>query len=376
MLSHCKILDFTMLLPGPFATMHLADLGADVIKVEPLDRLDLMRQHKPQGHEALNRNKRSLGLNLRNENARKVILDLVPQYDIVIEQFRPGVMKRLGLDYDSLCKINPNIIYVSLTGFGQDGPLAQKAGHDINFAALSGISSFTGSKEHGPGDTGLQWADIGGGTMYLLLGLLSAIIHRQKTGKGQYVDVSMLEGSLSNALIAAADFLVAKKIASPQSDLLNGGTFYGHYKTSDGRYLAVGSLEPKFLKLLADGLDCPQILETSDNQKIRTLIEKRVASHSLQHWIGVFDHLDACVDGVLNMEEVLNSRHVKDRQIIVDIPDNQGATQQQVGHPVRYSAFEPSYHRIGGIAGSHTREILKELDYNEEQILELLGSDS
>ena len=202
-LTNLKILDFSTLLPGPYATMMLADLGADIIRVEAPNRIDLVRMMPPFDagvsgqHAVLNRSKRNLSLDLKNPEAVKIIKALVKDYDIVIEQFRPSVMDRLGVGYEALRKINPNLIFCSLTGYGQTGDYKDRAGHDINYLALSGLLSYTGRKGETPPPLPMQVADIGAGSLHLIIGLLSAVIRRMTTGEGARVDISMLDGSLA-----------------------------------------------------------------------------------------------------------------------------------------------------------------------------------
>ncbi|MFQ5421479.1 MAG: CaiB/BaiF CoA transferase family protein, partial [Anaerolineae bacterium] len=197
LLSSLKILDFTTLLPGPFATMMLADLGADVVRVEAPHRADMVRLMPPfdgdisAWHGVLNRNKRSLALDLKQPGAADIIKRLAQTYDIVVEQFRPGVMDRLGIGYDALKAANPRLIYVAITGYGQTGPLKDRAGHDNNYLALSGVMSHSGRRGQGPPPLGVQIADVGGGSLGAMVGLLTAVIHRHVTGEGQQVDISM-----------------------------------------------------------------------------------------------------------------------------------------------------------------------------------------
>jgi crotonobetainyl-CoA:carnitine CoA-transferase CaiB-like acyl-CoA transferase len=198
-LASLKVLDFSTLLPGPFASLLLADMGAEVLRIESPTRPDLLRNLPPHdhgmstGHAYLNRNKRSLALDLKQPQAVEVVKRLVAEYDIVLEQFRPGVMDRLGIGYDALKAINPRLIYVAITGYGQTGPLRERAGHDINYLALSGVASYTGRQGDGPLPLGVQVADVAGGSLHGVIGLLAAVVARQQTGQGQYVDVSMTD---------------------------------------------------------------------------------------------------------------------------------------------------------------------------------------
>ncbi|MAE22591.1 MAG: carnitine dehydratase, partial [Pseudomonas sp.] len=198
-LSSLKILDFSTLLPGPFASLLLADMGAEVLRVESPTRMDLIRVLPPHdggastSHAYLNRNKRSIALDLKRPEAVEVVKRLVSEYDIVLEQFRPGVMDKLGVGYAALKAINPRLIYVSITGYGQSGPYRDRAGHDINYLALAGIASYTGRRDSGPLPLGVQLADLAGGSLHGVIGLLAAVVQRQATGVGQQVDVSITD---------------------------------------------------------------------------------------------------------------------------------------------------------------------------------------
>ena len=190
-------------------------------------------------------------MNLKKPEAVDIIKRLVDEYDIIVEQFRPGVMKRLGLDYKTIFKINPRIIYCSITGYGQTGPYKDRAGHDINYLATAGVSSHSGRKKYGPILSGVQIADVAGGSLHAVTGILAAVIQRIQTGEGQYIDISMTDGSFALNSIHGADFLSGGSEPKFESTILNGGSYYDYYKTKDGRYFSVGSLEPKFfLKLL------------------------------------------------------------------------------------------------------------------------------
>ena len=202
-LTSLKVLDFSTLLPGPYASMMLADMGAEILRVESPSRLDLVRFLPPMdgdtsaSHAFLNRGKRSLALDLKKEGAVDIIKALIKEYDVVLEQFRPGVMDRLGLGYAVLSELNPSLIYCSITGYGQTGPYKSRAGHDINYLALSGVSSYSGRKGERPPPLGVQVADVAGGSHHAVMGILAAVINRQQTGKGQFVDVSMTDAAFA-----------------------------------------------------------------------------------------------------------------------------------------------------------------------------------
>lgn len=218
-LKGVRILDFTSLLPGPFATLYLADMGASVLRVTSGTRPDPIESRPPFIPETkisalwayLNRGKQSINLNLKNPRAVRIVEQLITEYDVVIEQYRPGVMAKLGLDYESLKKINPTIIYCSLTGYGQTGPLNKRAGHDINYLSLAGLLSYSGKKETGPSLMGMQIADIASGSLNSVIGLLAAVIHRKETGEGQYVDISMMDGVMAFNTVSGTTCLVDER---------------------------------------------------------------------------------------------------------------------------------------------------------------------
>ncbi len=264
-LASLKILDFSTLLPGPFASLLLADMGAQVLRVESPTRMDLVRVLPPHvdgtsaSHAYLNRNKRCIALDLKQAEAVEVVKQLVQEYDIVLEQFRPGVMDKLGVGYEALKAINPKLIYVSITGYGQTGPLRDRAGHDINYLALAGVASYTGRRETGPLPLGVQLADIGGGSLHGVMGLLAAVIHRQQTGEGQQVDVSMTDCAFSLHGMAGAGYLAAGVEPEMEGLALNGGSFYDYYRTRDGRWFSVGSLEPQFMQQFCAAIGRPEL---------------------------------------------------------------------------------------------------------------------
>ena len=264
-LSSLKILDFSTLLPGPFASLLLADMGAEVLRIESPSRVDLTRVLPPHvdgvsaSHAYLNRNKRCISLDLKSPAAVEVVKKLVSEYDIVLEQFRPGVMDKLGVGYAALKAINPQLIYVSITGYGQTGPYKDRAGHDINYLALSGVASYTGRAESGPLPLGVQVADIAGGSLHGVVGLLAAVVQRQVTGQGQQVDISMTDCAFSLNAMAGAGYLAAGEEPQMQGNALNGGSFYDYYASRDGQWFAVGSLEPQFMLQLCAAIGRPEL---------------------------------------------------------------------------------------------------------------------
>lgn len=379
-LSSLKILDFSTLLPGPFASMFLADLGADVVRVEALNRQDMVRSTPPfEGkvsavHALLNRSKRSLALDLKMPEAVDIIKRLIQIYDIVLEQFRPGVMDRLGLGYEILKTANPKLIYCALTGYGQSGPYRDRAGHDINYLALSGVASHTGRRQHGPLPLGVQVADVGGGSYNAMVGILAAVIHRRQTGEGQLVDISMYDGTLAWNAMAVAHYFATGDDPGREQMLLNGGTFYDYYRTNDGGYLSVGSLEPKFWNGFCKAIERPDLiqqglsLDAEAHDQVKVEIQKTIASRSLDEWMEIFARVDVCVEPVLNVSEVVQHPQTLAREMVVNVPRKDGATQKQVANPIKFSKCQANYRHIGSSLGEHTEEILMEVGYSKRKI--------
>lgn len=361
LLNNLKILDFSTLLPGPYATLMLADLGAEVLHVQrPSDEeLTPMDQY-------LNRSKKSIMIDLKKEGATEKIKQLVKEYDIVLEQFRPGVMNRLGLGYDDLKEINPKIIYCSITGFGQTGPYKDRPGHDINYISMAGLASHSGTKELGPANNATQIADIAGGSLHAVIGILAAVNYRNQTGEGQYIDISMTDASFALNAVAAPNYFVNDEVPMPEEEILNGGTFYGFYETKDGRYFSVGSLEPKFRKLLCDGIGRSDLFELSmsedkdDIKRFKEIVKESFLMKTFEEWLEIFQKVEACVEPVLTFDETCNHPHTQARELIVEVPDPNGGFQKQIGCPIKTSIFKPEYKHVGVKPGTHNDEYLSD----------------
>ncbi|CRM69692.1 MULTISPECIES: CaiB/BaiF CoA transferase family protein [Pseudomonas] len=382
-LASLKVLDFSTLLPGPFASLMLADMGAEVLRIESPTRPDLLRVLLPhdQGvsasHAYLNRNKRSLALDLKQPEALEIVRALVKAYDIVLEQFRPGVMERLGLGYEALKAINPKLIYVSITGYGQTGPYKDRAGHDINYLALAGVASYTGRADSGPLPLGVQLADVGGGSLHAVVGLLAAVIARQQSGVGQYLDVSMTDCSFSLNAMAGAGYLACGVEPEWESHVLNGGSFYDYYRSREGRWMAVGSLEPGFMQQLCETLGRPELAaqglspkpeqQKSLKQALKVEFEKR----SFDELCELFAGVDACVEPVLSLSEAVEHPQLKARELISQVPRGDGSTQAQLACPLKFSEGVPAPRHIGVAVGAHSDEVLAELGLSAQRISEL-----
>lgn len=379
-LASLRILDFTTLLPGPFATMFLADLGADVLRIEAPHRPDMFRTLPPfdgdvsAWHAYLNRNKRSLALDLRQPAAVEVVKQLLGKYDIVVEQFRPGVMARLGLGYADLQAVNPRLIYCSITGYGQTGPYRDRAGHDLNYLALAGILSHTGRKESGPPGLGVQGADIGG-SYAAITGLLAAVIQRQITGEGQHIDVSMFDMAVAWNGLAISAHLVGGELPDYESWLLNGGSYYDAYRTRDDHYLAIASLEPKFWLGFCQAIGRPEMialgLNPAEQATVKAAIGEVIAHKTLAEWEALFADLDVCVEPVLNVAETVLHPQTIARDLIVTVPKPDGSLQRQIGCPLKFSGSEAVYRSTGARAGEHVDEVLAEIGLADDDIAAL-----
>lgn len=378
-LAGLKILDFSTLLPGPFATLALADLGADVIRIESPTRADPVRHLAPQrhgtsaAHAYLNRNKRSLALDLKQPAGVEIVQRLVRTHDIVVEQFRPGVMARLGLGYAALRDLNPALIYCSITGYGQDGPYRDRAGHDINYLSIAGASSYSGRGE--PAPLGVQVADLAGGSLHAAVAILAALAHRHRSGAGQHLDVSMTDAAFSLNALGGAAMLAGADAPRYGSERLNGGSHYDYYATADGRHFSVGSLEPQFLHAFCDAMGRPEwvgLAQAGTPSAMATLkaaIADAFRAQPFAHWCAVFANVDCCVEPVLTLDEAARHPHFAARGMIVDVPDAAGGTHaRQIAHPVRYSATPPAYRHVGPPLGGQSRAILAELGYDDAHI--------
>ncbi len=385
LLSSLKILDFATLLPGPAATMILADLGANVLRVESATRPDLLRVLPPYVikekrysyyHAFINRCKKSITLDLKNKESLPIIEKLVKEYDIVVEQFRPGVMKRLGLGYEDLKKINPKIIYCSLTGYGQTGPLKDRAGHDINYLSLAGIMSYSGRKKQVPNTVGIQIADVGGGSYNTVVGILAAVVNRMVTGKGQYIDVSMFDCLFPYQGIASSREFTDEDSITYENDRLNGGSLYDYYETSDGRYISFGGIEPQFFNNFCDVIGLPELKargidQTGCVEESKKKVSERIKSQTREYWVKKFEGIDVCLEPVLTFAEAIESEHVKSRELIVEVPGPDGIKVRQPAMPIKFSDYSPDYSQCGCALGEHNVEIMKSIGYTDSQIAEI-----
>lgn len=328
LLDDLKILDFTTLLPGPYATWQLAEMGAKVKKISAPNRVDLvleMDPKSPNGVSAnaawMNNSKEEIFLDLKSKEGYEEVLRLIKEegYNCIIEQFRPGTMAKFGLSYEDVKEFAPHMVYCSLSGYGQNGPYKDKAGHDINYLGLSGIMSFSGRKEEGPALYGTQIGDIAS-SLNAVIGILAAHNKRKETGQGLFVDVGILDSLIPLNSMLGAGAMLDKNNPGRQCHWLNGSGIYDFYETKDGRYLSIGSVEPKFftnlLKTLGheDWLDEGVTIESAGEYKEQ--IRNDIKEKTFDEWVEIFNQTDACVEPVLSVTEaLLESQNTKEREL-------------------------------------------------------------
>lgn len=382
-LSSLKVLDFSTLLPGPFGTMILADLGAEVLRIESPTRPDMVRILPPMvdgvsaAHAYLNRSKRSLAVDLKKPEGVELVKKLVAQYDIVVEQFRPGVMDKLGLSYEALKEVNPQLIYCSITGYGQTGPYRDRAGHDMNYLGIAGVLGYNGRRASGPAPISVQVADVAGGSHHAVMGILAAVIHRSNSGEGQRLDISMTDAAFSMHALTAPGALQGAEQPEMERTQLNGGSFYDCYETADGRYLSVGGLEPQFGMAFCQAIGRPQlaarllITEPQQLAEVKAEIGEAIKGRTLAEWQQLFANIDACVEPVLSFAEACEHPQMKAREMLVEVSSEGGNSHQQLASPFKFSVTQPSYRHAGVSLGRHTSEVLKELGLDEAAITAL-----
>ena len=319
-LNGIKVLEFSGIGPGPYCGMLLADLGADVIRLSRLNEKGMYNKF-----DIHNRSKRTIVADLKNPKAIKEIKKLIKEMDVLFEGFRPGVMEKLGLGPESCFKLNKSLVYGRMTGWGQDGPMSNQAGHDINYISLSGALNAIGDKNSNPSIPLNLIGDYGGGGMMLAMGILAGVISSSKTGKGQVIDSAMIDGSLS--LMSFFYSLKAMGIWKDKrkSNLLDGAAhFYDTYECSDNKYIAVGSIESQFYKILLDKLELtdPRFKNQMDQsmwEELKEIIATKIKSQSRDHWVEIFSDTDGCVTPVLNMDEAQEHKHNISRESFVNL---------------------------------------------------------
>ena len=389
-LEEIRVMDMTRFAPGPFCTWILADWGAEVIKIEEPGgsrraREERAAQGAPSPEEerrnaafdVLSRNKKSLALNLRAEEARKIFYELAERSDVVLEGFRPGVVKRLGVDYETISKINPRIIYCSISGYGQDGPYAGLVGHDINYISIAGALGIIGTPEGKPVIPYNILGDYAGGGMHAAIGILLAVIARQKTGRGQYIDVSMTDGVVALLAPVFAEYFTRGSVARPSQTRFNGGVpYYAVYQCQDGKYISVGCNEPWFWENLCKALGREdfvphQYTEGAKRQEIFKAFEETFKTRSRDEWFDYLFPREVAVSKVYSVDEAVNDPQVQQRGLMKEINDPLVGKVRQVGTFLRMSESEAKIRSLGPTIGQHTDEILGSLGYTSDHIASL-----
>jgi alpha-methylacyl-CoA racemase len=384
-LEGVKVLDLTRLLPGGFCTLLLADFGADVLKVEDTGMGDYVRWAPPQYEGAddsansslflaLNRNKRSIRINLKEERGREVLLRLVKEYDVVIESFRPGVMDRLGVGYERLREENPRVIYCAITGYGQDGPYRDRSGHDMNYLGLIGLLGLTGEQGGPPIQSAGQIADLGGGALMGAFGVLAALHERERSGEGQLVDVSMADGALAWLAMVAGRYF-ADGVVPQRGELDLAGRFvcYRPYACKDG-WVTLGALEPKFFAAWCHGVGREDLVEKQfepPGSEAHGEIERIFLERTRDDWREFASQHDCCLEPVLALDEALDSELVRAREMVVELDQPGTGGVKQLGVPVKMSRTPGGLRAPGPVLGQHTHEVLAATGYSEAEIADL-----
>lgn len=388
-LSGTKILDFSRLIPGSFCTLILADLGAEVIKIEEPLTGDYERHIPPFIHNVasrfliLNRNKNSFALNLKSNKGIEVFFHLAGKADILVESFRPGKMAEMGIGYEKIHEINPSLIYCSLSSYGQNGPYRDEVGHDLNILALSGVLDLMYGERGKPIIPGIQVADSITG-MYAALAILAALLHRGKTGRGQFLDISMLDGVIS-WLFNSARYHFAGVHPPPRGkDRLSGGLpNYNLYQTRDGKYIALGALEKKFINSLLKYLRREDLIDTETGvtsttvggQKQRRMgafLKKIFLMKTRDEWVRALGRLNICVSPVNTVEEGLSHPQVLHRQMVMEWDDSILGKIKQIGIPLKFSETHGEIRNTAPGLGEHSLEILKSIGYSKDEIDDLI----
>lgn len=382
-LDGIKVVDLSRLAPGPFCSMLLADFGAEVLLVEAVPgvsdklgaRAATVDAERAVAYNALARGKRSIALNLKDDEARKIFYDLIKDADVVLEGFRPGVVKRLGVDYETLAKINPRIVYCSLSGFGQTGPYSNLVGHDINYISIGGALGITGYPGMKPAVPANLVADFAGGGLSAAFGVCLALLAREKTGKGQTVDIGMSDNVMTLMASAMSGFFQNGSVMKPGETQLTGAVpWYGPYATKDDRWFALGSIEAHFYANLCELLDVPEYADkqydTSVYPEMRAKFEQIFKTRTADEWMEHLSQKDVCATPVLEMDRLATDPHQLARNMVIEVDSPIGKVKQ-VGVGVKLSDTPGQVKFTGPLTGQHTDEVLRSLGYHDTKIQEL-----
>lgn len=370
-LTGIRVLDMSRLLPGPYCTMLLADFGAEVIKIEEPGKGDYSRSFPPflkdfgYWHLQLNRNKQSVVLDLKSEEGRNIFLELVKTADVVVESYRPGVLKKLGVDYETASKVNPKIVYCSLSGYGSKGPLAHKADHDLGYLSLAGVTAMSGEADGAPAIPGVLMADMNA-ALSAGMSIMIALRHAALTGQGQEIDISLFNVAMTLMPGAASLFFGSGFVAERGNNWLTGAyANYNIYATADGRYVSVGCLEKKFWRNLCIGLGKEELIDMIDDESNHPYLKEQLAGvfkqKTMREWEEFFTAKDACVTPVLNFKEAVESEQVQANEMVLQVQDDELGEYQQLGFAMKLSKTPAQLTKRAPRLGEDTEKILAQL---------------
>lgn len=367
-LTGIRVLDLSRLLPGPYCTMCLADFGAEVIKIEEPGKGDYSRSFPPflkdfgYWHLQLNRNKKSVVLDLKTESGKATFLELIKTADVVVESYRPGVLKKLGVDYAAASKINPKIVYCSLSGYGSKGPLKDQADHDIGYVSLAGIVAMSGEPEGKPAIPSILMADMNA-AMYAGMAIMIALRHAEQTGEGQEIDINLYNTAMTLMPGAASLYFGSGFVAKRGNNWLTGeNANYNIYATKDGRYVSVGCLEKKFWTNLCNALELPQLVDMVEDIQNHEYLKQELAEaflkHTMEEWTELLAGRDTCVTPVLNFDEACASQQTKANEMVIEVHDEELGDYKQLGFAMKLSKTPAAHVRRAPRLGEHNEEIL------------------
>ncbi len=384
-LSGLRVLDLSRLLPGGFCSLMLADFGAEVLKVEDTGMGDYVRWAPPhyEGADesarsslylALNRGKRSIRINLKEEAGREVLLRLSREYDVLLESFRPGVLDRLGVGYDRLREENPRLVYCAISGYGQDGPYRDRSGHDMNYLGLIGMLGLTGERDGAPVQSSGQIADLGGGALMAAFGIMAALRERDRSGEGQLVDVSMADGALSwMAMVAGRYFCDGVTPGRGDLELAGSLVCYRPYACRDG-HVTLGALEPKFWSAWCRGVGREDLIEKQferPGSETHAEVERIFMERTRDEWQAFASEHDCCLEPVLGLDEALDSELVRARKMVVELDQPGAGPVRQLGVPVKLSRTPGGVQGPGPALGEHTDDVLAAAGYSADEVAQL-----
>jgi crotonobetainyl-CoA:carnitine CoA-transferase CaiB-like acyl-CoA transferase len=377
-LDGIRILDLSRLLPGPYCTMLLADLGAEVIKIEEPNYGDPTRFAPPRVKEegslflTVNRNKKSVTLNLKESRGVEAFMRLATKADVVVEGFRPGVVDRLGVGYKAVSAVNPQIVYCSITGYGQTGPMAQRSGHDINYVGLAGALGYSIDAKGTPVIPAVQIADLGGGLM-AAIAILAALQSRHRTQQGQYIDLAMMDATIAMLPFIASHFFAGQDLEVGTHTTLTGQQpCYAVYKTKDGKYLSLGALEPKFWQQFCEAIGRKdfadkQFAKGKDKERLQTELRSIFLSRTREEWLRLLASKDVCCEPIYNITDALTSPQAVHRAMLFKMDHPTEGEILQIGSPFKFSQTPVRMHLAPPRLGEHTEDVLTAAGFTEEE---------